>query len=363
MKKRKWLGIGIVSLAVILLAIRVALPYVIQDYVNDRIDQEPGYSGSIGDVDLALFRGAYQIENVRIFQVENSFEQPLFSARLMDLSILWSAIWDGALVGEIRFSQPEIHFIDGQGEQDQTGANDGWIPLIRDLFPMRIDKLAVSEGTVTFVSLVKQPQVDLVLNQVEGSISNLTNSRDLSETLVAQLEATGQLADSAAVTASGAVNPSADKPTFDLNLEMAPLSVNQIKELIAAYAPLDVEGGTVELATEIAVNEGQLSGYVKPGVEGLEIFTWQGDVVEDNDNPLTVLWEGGLDVLGEIFENQETDQLATRIPLAGDLSDPEAGFWPTLVGIFRNAFVEAIRAELEGSVSLGNGDDGDEGEN
>jgi len=54
------------GLVLLILAARVAAPYVIERVVNDKLDQLDGYTGHIDDVDLNLWRGAYEVENIVI---------------------------------------------------------------------------------------------------------------------------------------------------------------------------------------------------------------------------------------------------------------------------------------------------------
>lgn len=49
---------------VLLLALRAALPFGIEAWVNHVLDGTEGYQGRVEDVDLALLRGAYPIEGV-----------------------------------------------------------------------------------------------------------------------------------------------------------------------------------------------------------------------------------------------------------------------------------------------------------
>ena len=52
----------------------------------------------------------------------------------------------------------------------------------------------------------------------------------------------------------------------------------------------------------------------------------------------------------EGLEDQPKDRSATRIPISGTVQDPEIGFWATFASTLRNAFVEGLVPQLEGSV-------------
>src|SRR5688572_7669468 len=102
---------ALVAVLVLLIGIRAALPEVIERYVNKTLDELEGYSGHIDDVDLALYRGAYQIEGVRIVKTGGKQPVPFFSASEIDLSVQWGALLDGEVVAEIDLHGPKVNFV------------------------------------------------------------------------------------------------------------------------------------------------------------------------------------------------------------------------------------------------------------
>ena len=84
-----------------LVAARVALPYVVKRYVNKTLAELPGYSGSVADIDISLWRGAYQIQGLRVVKTGGKVPVPFVSSRLIDLSVEWKALLNGSIVAEI----------------------------------------------------------------------------------------------------------------------------------------------------------------------------------------------------------------------------------------------------------------------
>lgn len=64
------------ALLLLLIAARVALEPVVERYANKTLDELEGYSGHIEDVDIALLRGAYVIEGLRISKTGGKVESP-----------------------------------------------------------------------------------------------------------------------------------------------------------------------------------------------------------------------------------------------------------------------------------------------
>ena len=62
-RKRKTV-IVLLAVALVLVAARLAMPYVVEDYVNDRLASLDSYDGHVGDIDIHLWRGAYSIDDI-----------------------------------------------------------------------------------------------------------------------------------------------------------------------------------------------------------------------------------------------------------------------------------------------------------
>jgi hypothetical protein len=87
----------------LLIGLRVALPYIVKEYVNKKLDEMPEYDGRIADVDMHLWEGAYSIQGIEVVKTEGDIPVPFFSSRRVTFSVEWKALFDGALVGEIDF--------------------------------------------------------------------------------------------------------------------------------------------------------------------------------------------------------------------------------------------------------------------
>src|SRR5690606_11678341 len=147
-------------------------------------------------------------------------------------------------------------------------------------------------------------------------------------------------------------DPTPVEPTFDVDLRLLGLPIVSLDSFISAYAPFDVEGGNLDVVAEMEAAEGRLEGYVKPIIHDLDVFKWQEDVERDGDNPLVVVWESFVGFIGEILQNQPTGQLATNVPISGELESPDTSVLVAVGNILRNAFIEAFQANFENTVTL-----------
>jgi hypothetical protein len=321
---------------VLVVALRVALPFLVQWYVNKTLDEMPDYDGRIGEVDIKLWRGAYEIEDIEIIKTTGKVPEPFFSCKRMELSVEWKALFQGAFVGEIFFQSPIITFVQGPTEATtQVGVDKPWLDVIDKLFPLDINRFEVAQGIVRYRDFHSTPKVNLEIDRIEMLATNLTNSLKLSKTLVAKIDI------------SARVFKESDLKS-DVDLKVAPFPLVQLNDFTKAYAGFDFERGTMELAMELAANDGNLKGYVKPLMDNAAILNLR----KDASNPLALVWESLVGGLSRIFRNQPHNRFATKIPIEGTFKDPKIGIWPTIGNVLKNGFVRAFEGDLENTIGL-----------
>ncbi len=351
--KKKKILLSVIAVVGVLVIVRAAMPPAIQHYVNGKLDASPSYDGEVGDIDLSLFRGAYSIENIAIVKTDSDVPVPLFSAENLEFSVLWRALLSGSIVAQMEVNRAVINIVDSASEENQqTGGEGGWLGILDDLVPLRIDQVQIRDSELHFRNYDFDPNIDIFLSNLDANAWNLSNSEELSESMVASVEASANVMESTEITLSMRLNPSLRDPTFDLNARMLDLPLMSLDNFISAYAPFDVEGGRLDVVTELAAHDGALEGYVKPIIHELDVFKWKEDIIEDKDNPIIALWESLVGFMSEILQNQSTDQLASNVPISGDISDISAGVLPTIGNILKNAFIEAFRPNFENTIDF-----------
>lgn len=339
----------LLAVVVLLILVRAALPFLVQWYVNKTLDEMPDYDGRIGEVDLKLWRGAYEIESIEIVKTSGKVPEPFFSCKRMELSVEWKALFQGAFVGEIFFQSPIITFVKGPTEATtQVGVDKPWLDVIDKLFPLDINRFEVAQGIVRYRDFHSTPKVDLEIDRIDMLATNLTNSLKLSKTLVADIKITGRMLKESALRSEIRFDPGTHRPTFDVDLKVEPLSLVRLNDFAEAYGGFDFERGTLEIAMELAAHEGNLKGYVKPLLDNVAVV----DLKKDSKNPLGLIWESLVGGLSRLFRNQPHNRFATKIPINGTFKEPEIAIWATLGNILKNEFVRVFQGDLENTISL-----------
>src|SRR5687767_15969823 len=81
----------LLAVVLVVVVVRLILPYVVLRYANKTLANMKGYYGHITDIDLALIRGAYRMDSIYLNRVDTVTQKQteFFAASAIDLSIEW----------------------------------------------------------------------------------------------------------------------------------------------------------------------------------------------------------------------------------------------------------------------------------
>jgi hypothetical protein len=347
MKKSLKIILGVV---IVLVVLRLLLPYFVLRYANKTLAEMDGYYGHIKNIDIALIRGAYVIDSVYLNKVDSVTKKqtPFFSASKIDLSVEWKALFKGSLVGEFVFQHPRISFTKDKVEpKDVRNDSSSFKQLKEDFMPLQVNRCEINDGEVRYVDEFSKPKVDIQLTKLYALALNLRNSYDSSALLPATVTANARVYEGT-LDFFMKLNPLADEPTFDMNADLKGTNLVLLNDFFQAYAKIDVNKGNFGMYTEVAAKEGRFTGYVKPLIKDLDVLGKE----DRKDNVFQKLWEAFTGFAGEVFENQSKDQVATKIPFEGKLDNPKTDVWETVINVLQNAFIQAIQPSIDHEITI-----------
>ncbi len=342
-----------VAIIILLVALRIALPYILLHYANKTLASMDGYYGHVNDIDVALLRGAYTLDSFYLNKVDDqsTSRTEFMSAEMVDLSLEWEALFKGELVGELVFEQPALRFTENQVElKDVANDTSDFRQLLRDFMPIEVNRCEIRDGSLRYIDGTASSKVDVAITQLNGAALNLRNAYSSKELLPASIEVTGNVYEGN-MSFSMKLNPLARQPAFDLNATLERTDLTKLNDVFKAYGGFDVNKGEFNMYAEAATKDGKFKGYVKPIVHGLDVVAWKGQ--DKRDNFFQKIWETVVGSTAELLENQKKDQLATKINFTGTIENPKANIWQSLVTVLQNAFVHALRPSIDNQISLG----------
>lgn len=334
----------LLTIIIILLIIRILLPYVLLSYANRTLNELEGYRGHIEDIDLALIRGAYTIDNIYLDLVDSitNKQTPFMSSDRIDLAVKWDALFKGKISGEIDLLNPAIIFtrekVDPEKLKDDTV---NFRIILKRLMPLKINRFEMINGLIEFNDSTSKPVVNLKMDSIHVTAYNLSNQNDTA-LLPASVNASANVY-GGKLNLQLKLNPLSKNPAFDLNVELTNTDLKELNPFFKAYANIDVNKGNFGMYAEVAGRDNKYVGYVKPIIKDLDVKGPE----DKNDRFLNKIWESVIQAAGNILKNKKEEQVATKIPISGDYNETSVKVWYTVMSVLRNAFIQAIYPSID----------------
>jgi hypothetical protein len=338
----------------LLVAARVSAPYLIEWRLNEQLSQIPDYVGEVEDVDLGVFASRVSVEHLRLDKRSGPVTQPFLWIERAECDYQLRALLAGRLVADVTLEKPEINLTPSATQKrdpkDAKKEDEGvaLAETARTLGPAWIDNFHVKDGLVRYRDTEASPPVDLVLSDVNALVTDLSNTPAPDNQMPTHGRLSARVQDSGKLRVGLALNVFAKKPTFDLDVALQGLDVRELRDMWRAYVKADPESGRVSFYSELRAKNGGIQGYFKPMLHDVRVYDPKnGDA---KDPWYRKIWEGTVGLAKEVFENEDTEQAATRVPIRGRIDEPGIDVWRTIVGLLGNAFVEAIFPGIDRSV-------------
>ncbi|MBM1104590.1 DUF748 domain-containing protein [Aurantibacter crassamenti] len=350
-KKRKILKRKrfVIPLSIILLLVlfRIALPYIVKNYVNKVLSEIPAYYGHVEDIDISLLRGAYVIEGMYLNKVDAVSEVPFLKFEKTDISIEWKSLIKGEIVSELILTRPSlIYMFEDQQQQEVAEAEfDDWTEALTDIVPIDINRLQVIDGKVAFVEFTTDPNIDLNINNIHLDATNLRNVILQGRELPSDIKATATSIGDGNVQLIGKMNLVKQVPDMDVSFSLEDASITALNDFTNHYAGIDFKEGNFSVFSEMAIADGFLTGYIKPLLKDSKL-------VSKDDKFFEKLWEGFVGFFKFVLKNQKNNTLATKVPLEGDLNNVQTKVWPTIFNIVKNGWVSAFKGVVDDDVTF-----------
>ncbi|MEJ1973705.1 MAG: DUF748 domain-containing protein [Lacunisphaera sp.] len=347
--RRRWprrTMILVIVLVAILVVARLALPSALKSAVNRRLNTIPAYSGHVDDIRVSLFRGAYTMINVQL-EKARSRGSPAIPGGGFDRFLPGLARTVSGPGGQRNSrAAAAAEFRPGKNQGDQPARLRPPVAG-RDQRPVsdRDHALRGHQGELHFVAPDRDPPVDIFVRDLKIVVRGLRNRPDLNaHDAVATLLVEGVTPGNGQLALSSELEPLSPRPRFHLKLKIDKLSLPAVNQFLLAYGNVDVSAGEFTGYLEMVARDEHYQGYFKPFFEHLEFKN-----AADADRSLFArIWEKMVAGIAHLVKNNETEQVALRIPFEGDFGDTRVEKWESIKTMFRNGFIRALAEGLDG---------------
>jgi hypothetical protein len=335
-----------ISIIVLLVVLRIALPYVVKAYVNKTLQNMESYTGHVDDIDLALYRGAYVIKDLNIFKINGEKKLPFISIKKTDLSIQWKSVFKGSIVGEVICLNPVVNFAFANSDtKSQDGTEEDWTNLIKELLPIKINRFEVAKGTVNLINGISEPSTDVKFTNFNATIENIRNVIDKNVKLPSPVRATADLEGLGGnMVLNANMQLLKEIPDLEYDLKILDMEAVKLNPMAEYYGDINFEKGKISLVSELAIKDQQILGYFKPIGNVVKVFKFKED---EKRSPKRYVKELGVEIGKIALTNFKKNQVASRIPIKGNIDKVQTSFWPIFFSSLSNAYRKAFLKKVE----------------
>ncbi len=342
-----WLWITFITL----LVIRLILPHAALRGVNWALATKlTTYEGHINDLDLSLYRGAYQLQGLQI-KKKNSKLPPILEISQIDLSLAWRTLFRGEVTGDIHLTAAQIRLIDNDEKEKKQFGNDeaSWKEALAVLIPITIQSLKVENSAVYFSNSDLSKDKPIQIEKINLIATDLRSRPGGNEDALSPVEGSAILQDHAPLKVQGKLDALAKELRFDLNASLLNFHPKNINPMLMKYLPLDLTKGEISVYSEMAASQGDMIGYAKVFLKDIDVIAPKQEIKSGKH----LFLELGTAFANWFLKNNADQTVAAQIPFARrqgkfDIDTSEA-FWSAI----KNKQNELKRG-FDNSISLKN---------
>ena len=212
---------------------------------------------------------------------------------------------------------------------------------------VKVDRLQVRNSQLGYVNRAAKPAYHVFFTDTNIDIENLSSHL---KDGVARGRASGRFMGSGPSRIDVAFRPETKGPDFNLALSIEDTDMRKMNNLFRAYGNFDVVNGKFAFYSDLKVRQGKIDGYVKPLFHDMDVY----DHRQDRDKSLfRKLYEGLVGGISSLLTNRPRQEVATKVPVSGDIESPQTSTWETIVRLIQNAFFQAILPGFDREIAQG----------
>jgi hypothetical protein len=343
------LAIWIAAVALVLVIAGLALDPLATWRTRRTLSGLDGMRATFSNVDVDVLSLGYTIRDLSIEKVAaGGAALPFFRADRIRLRLNWRELVRGQVVARADLDAPTLNVIQKQakgkpaeGQQIQEVPEVG--RKLRDLAPFLLDRAQVKEGEIRVVDASEPERPTIRIRGIELTLENFATRPALSRGEPTVLAARGTLQRTGRISVFATADPLAKHVTFAGQGRIEGLRIVELGDVIAARSDVTPDQGVLDLSVRFRAQDGRVTGGIRPVLKG--------GATRPADPGLWPKLKSALaDGAIELFDDDRggRDVVATTIPIAGSVRDPQAQPIPTAIGILRNAFVRGLADSLAG---------------
>ena len=209
---------------------------------------------------------------------------------------------------------------------------------------IRIAKLALQGGTVSFVDRHLTKIFSTTMYDLGGEITGLSSAEEMR----AKVDLHGQLEKHSPLTISGEINPLSQDLFADLTISFKDIDLTSLSPYSGTYIGYMIDRGTLYLDLNYHIENRKLSSTNQVLIDQ---FTLGATVESDQATSMPV-------ALAIPLLKNRNGEIHLNIPVSGDFDDPSFSVAGTIISVIGNVIVKVVTSPLSLISSLIGGDEG-----
>ncbi|MCK9237879.1 MAG: DUF748 domain-containing protein [Thiopseudomonas sp.] len=229
-------------------------------------------------------------------------------------------------------------------EQPSPNVSPAPTPQAANNFAFHLGEIIIQDGSAHFADFSLKPHFATAIQDLNGRIGSLDNQQDKTT----PVKITGSVDRYAPVSIKGSLMPFDPLRTLDLDVNFKQVELTTLTPYSGKFAGYRIQKGRLNLALHYQIDQGKLNASNSVLLEQLQL----GDTVDSPDAvklPLRLAIALLKDTKGNI---------EIKLPVKGDLNDPEFSVAPIVWQTLRNLITRAASApfKLLGNLTNNNRD-------
>jgi hypothetical protein len=333
----------------VVIASAIALQPLARYATRRALASVPGYAGSFEDAHVSILPLEYRVTKLKLEPRDRS--RPTLYAQDTVAGLDWKWLLRGKLRAAASIYKGNLVLRETKGK-----AGTATIPdlsrIVTHLAPAQLHRVQLRSSEFTYVfrnekdEKGKEQQAaegrstvpKLWIHDVEATIENLATRPEYAEGATT-FAMTAVLNKSGKTTLFATADPLARGITFAGQMAIEGFDLKDAYNLVDSKSDIAFGKGTLDLLARFGCEAGKLTGAVQPVIKNAEI-----KAAKEDFGTKVKAWAAnlGVDLLSDRVPGRNA--VSTVVPIEGNLTDPQIQLWPTIFGVFRNAFVRGIGA-------------------
>jgi hypothetical protein len=346
-RRGRWRQAVLWTLA-LLIVLRMAAPWVLTRLANDALADGEKVRGSISGLSLGLLTCDYTVHDLELrSRRDDDRWQPLLRIERLHCDLTWGPLLRGELAGVVNVHQPELQIYSEEppsleevpvplARPARTPAAPPWQDALRTVVRVNLTAINIFDGRIRYHD--ERREIETGIDHIAAQVGNLAIPEP-AITHRSPFQLTAITPGHGALRVDGEADVLAKAPTFLVRAQVEEVALPELSPLTRKLGNLSFADGTFTGYAEVVADGRRLGGYLKVLFHRLDIDAF----AESEPGAGTPLfWGLMVEAAEDILENPGLKQHAARLPIRGELVDPDTDVWTALGTALRNAFIRAM---------------------